>query len=53
MTAIAQNTDNTFARTENRPANLQRMGGIAGIIAALTFLIRLRPVRDHLRAIDD
>ena len=38
MTAIAQNTDNTFARTENRPASLQRMGGIAGIIAALTFL---------------
>lgn len=38
MTAIAQNTDNTFARTENRPASLQRMGGIAGITAALTFL---------------
>jgi hypothetical protein len=38
MTAIAQNTDNTFARTENRPANLQRMGGIASIVAALTFL---------------
>ncbi len=38
MTAIAQNTDNTFARTENRPASLQRMGGIAGIITALTFL---------------
>jgi len=38
MTAIAQNTDNTFASTETRPANLQRMGGLAGIIAALTFL---------------
>lgn len=38
MTAIAQNTDNPFARTENRPARLQRMGGIAGITAALTFL---------------
>ena len=38
MTAVAQTTDNTFTRTETRPASLQRMGGIAGITAALTFL---------------
>jgi len=38
MTAVAQNTDNTFARTQNQPASLQRIGGIAGITAALTFL---------------
>ena len=38
MTTIAQTSNNTFASTETRPANLQRMGGIAGIIAALTWL---------------
>jgi len=38
MTTVAQTSNNTFARTENRPASLQRMGGIAGIVAALTFL---------------
>jgi hypothetical protein len=38
MTAIAQTSNNTLARTETRPANLQRMGGLAGIVAALTFL---------------
>lgn len=38
MTAIAQTSNNTFASTETRPANLQRMGGLAGITAALTFL---------------
>ncbi|MEL7432597.1 MAG: DUF4386 domain-containing protein [Chloroflexota bacterium] len=38
MTTIVQNSNTTFTRTENRPASLQRMGGLAGIIAALTFL---------------
>ena len=38
MTAIAQTSNNTFTRTEGKSASLQRMGGIAGIIAALTFL---------------
>lgn len=38
MTAIAQTQSNTFTRTENQPASLQRLGGFAGIIAALTFL---------------
>lgn len=38
MTAVAQTSNSTFARTENQPASLQRMGGLAGIIAALTFL---------------
>ena len=38
MTAITQAQDNTFARSENQSASLQHIGGIAGIIAALTFL---------------
>ena len=38
MTVIAQTSNKTFSHTSNRPASLQRMGGIAGIIAALTFL---------------
>ena len=38
MTAIAQTSSNTFSHTSNRHTSLQRIGGIAGIIAALTFL---------------
>ena len=38
MTGIAQTSSNMFSHTSHRPASLQRMGGIAGIIAALTFL---------------
>jgi len=38
MTTTAQTQNNTFARTQNQPASLQRIGGIAGITAALTFL---------------
>lgn len=38
MTAVAQTSHNTFAHIETHPTNLQRMGGFAGIIAALTFL---------------
>jgi len=38
MTAIAQNTDNTFARTENQPTNLQKLGGWSGIIAGGTWI---------------
>lgn len=38
MTAVAPSSKTTFARNENQPASLQRMGGLAGIFAALTFL---------------
>ncbi|NJL56617.1 hypothetical protein HC928_16735, partial [bacterium] len=38
MTAIAQTSNSTFAHTENQPASLRRIGGLAGIVAALTFL---------------
>ena len=38
MTAIANTQSNTFTRPENKPASLSKMGGMAGIIAALTFL---------------
>ncbi|MAS33660.1 MAG: hypothetical protein CL610_06625 [Anaerolineaceae bacterium] len=38
MTATAQTTKNTFARTENQAASLQKMGGFAGLLAAFTFV---------------
>ena len=38
MTAIAQTQANTFTRTNDQPHSLLKMGGIAGIIAALTFI---------------
>ncbi|MCB9437345.1 MAG: DUF4386 family protein [Anaerolineales bacterium] len=38
MTAIAQTPTNTFTRTENQPVSLFKIGGLAGIIAAFTFL---------------
>ena len=38
MTAIAQTQRNAFTRTNDQPHNLLKMGGIAGIIAALTFI---------------
>lgn len=38
MTAIAQSQTNTFTHTENQPSSLHKLGGLAGITAALTFL---------------
>lgn len=38
MTAIAQTQANTFTRTNDQPHSLLKMGGIAGLIAALTFI---------------
>jgi hypothetical protein len=38
MTATAKTPTNTAGHSLNQPSSLQRMGGIAGIIAALTFL---------------
>lgn len=38
MTNNAQTLNNNFAHSQNQPIGLQRMGGISGITAALTFL---------------
>lgn len=38
MTTMTQAAPNTFTRTNDQPHSLPKMGGIAGIIAALTFI---------------
>lgn len=38
MTAIAQTSRSTMTRTDDQTPSLQKIGGLAGIIAALTFL---------------